>query len=307
VRSARRWARLLAWAAIAPGCACLAAAAYVLVLWITLPSVDALARANPPSTSFMRRRAAEVGMRVETWRPDWIGLDQASRLLVCAVVKAEDRGFFRHNGFDWSQLRKAAGGWLRGDRRMGGSTITQQLARNLYLGPERTIGRKLREALLTGRLERTLGKRRILELYLNVIEWGDGVWGMEAAARTYFGTSARELDVFEASFLASLIAAPRRPLVGAWRQRAERTQSRVLHQLLLSDLIDTDTWTSATAAMHAVHAALATGSSLAEALRKAPPVAGADMRREILVDSCGFEREVAATAAFRASLRGASR
>jgi monofunctional glycosyltransferase len=307
VKRARRWARFLAWAAAGLGCVALAAVGYVAALWLTLPSVEALARADPRPTSFMRRRASEAGARVAASRSDWVAIDMASPLLVCAVLKAEDRGFFRHSGFEWSQLRKAADAWLRGEGRMGGSTITQQLARNLYLGPERTIGRKLREGVLTRRLERALGKQRILELYLNVIEWGDGIWGMDAAARAYFGKGARELDAFEASFLASLVAAPRRRLAGPYRERAELTQTRVLHQLLLSGVIDADAWTGAMAAMRAVHTALAGGSPLASALRRAEPVAVATVSRTIAADGgCGLDREVAATAAYRNRLRAAS-
>ncbi len=315
---ARRWAKRLAWAgAAAVGLPLVTAAAYAAFLWLTLPSVDAVLQGNPRSTSFMRRRAAAVGARVEEWKPVWVALGDASPLLVCAVVKAEDRGFFQHGGLEWSQLRKAAHQWLSGDGKMGGSTITQQLARNLSLGPERTVKRKVREALLARRLERTLAKRRILEVYLNVIEWGDGIWGMEVAARAYFAKSARELDAFEATFLASLIAAPRRALVGAFRERAERTQGRVLHQLYVSGVIDADQWRRAMARMRTVHAALAGGAPLASALQQAPAAAThsgyaplrvetATLSREVVVDrACGIDREVAETAAFHARRRRA--
>jgi monofunctional biosynthetic peptidoglycan transglycosylase len=315
-----RWARRAAWAAAAglvlvPALALACAA----IVWITLPSVDGLVGDDPRSTSFLRRRAAAAGARAEDWRPAWVALGDASPLLVCAVVKAEDRGFFRHGGLEWSQLRKAAREWLGGDGRMGGSTITQQLARNLYLGPERTVGRKLREALLARRLERVLGKRRILEIYLNVIEWGDGVWGMERAARAYFGQGAGALDAFQASFLASLIAAPSRPLQGPFRERAERTQRRVLHQLYLSGVLDAQAWRQATGRMQALHAALSAGTPLPEALRRAaaPPAIPprAPPRREpatippgqAVARACGLDREVAETEAFRAALRRAHR
>jgi membrane peptidoglycan carboxypeptidase len=122
--------------------------------------------------------------------------------LVCAIVKAEDRGFFRHSGFEWGQLRKALWGRVTGGSGVGGSTITQQLARNLYLSPARTLHRKVPETLIARRLESSTSG--ILELYLNVVEWGDGVWGVTRAARAYFGRSPAELGPFEAAFRAML-------------------------------------------------------------------------------------------------------
>jgi membrane peptidoglycan carboxypeptidase len=142
--------------------------------------------------------------------PDFVALDELPRHVTGAFVAAEDARFFDHDGFDVEQLRRsftidvAAG---RVER--GGSTISQQLAKNLWLGRERTLGRKLVEAVLTWNLERHVAKRRILEAYLNVIELGDGVYGIGPAARRWFGKPARRLTPAEAAFLAAITPAPR--------------------------------------------------------------------------------------------------
>lgn len=199
--------------------------------------VTSLGTHAPVETGYMRYHMEQrAGSREREWT--WVDLDEISPLLVCSIVKSEDRMFFRHNGFDWPQLRKAIRNQLfRQGPRMGGSTISQQLARNLFLTPERTVGRKLREAVITRRLESALPKVRILELYVNVIEFGDGVWGVEAASRHYFHKPTTDLTPFEATFLASVIAAPKQPMVGWNRQRSERIVRRVLRQLYGSGLL----------------------------------------------------------------------
>lgn len=211
----------------------LAVAGCVIAMIVTTPDVDHLRTTNPTQTAYMR-------LRGEPDPIDWIALDDVSPYLVCAVVKAEDRGFFRHAGFEWGQVRKAVSGYLVGHARIGGSTITQQLARNLYLGPERSIRRKIREGLIARRLEDALDKRRILELYLNAVEWGDGVWGIKQAARAHFDKHPAELELSEAVALASLLPAPRAPLAGRNLARAQKVQRRVLHQMRVSNLIDRD-------------------------------------------------------------------
>lgn len=213
---------------------------------VWLPDVDQLRSEPPDQTSYMRLRARELGLAPDAYRVDWVELEVISPVLVCAVVKAEDRGFFRHDGFEWSQVRRAA--WLlaRGESRMGGSTISQQVARNLFLSPERSVWRKLREALITWELERNLTKREIVELHLNVIEWGEGVWGAKQASRHYFGKDQGELDVFESAFMAGIIAAPRQPLAGTNRMRVQSTMRRVLNQLYASHIIDQEDWQQAT-------------------------------------------------------------
>ena len=126
-----------------------------------------------------------------------------------AVTTSEDAGFFGHDGFDFDELRNAlAEGAEAGRVVRGGSTITQQLAKNLFLSPERTLARKAREAIVAVGLEAELPKRRLLEIYLNVAEWGPGLWGIGPAARHWFGKDARELSPKEAAFLASIIPSP---------------------------------------------------------------------------------------------------
>jgi monofunctional biosynthetic peptidoglycan transglycosylase len=141
----------------------------------------------------------------------WVPLVRISPHLQRAVIAAEDASFFIHEGFDWEGIRDAALANLEaGEMKRGGSTITQQLAKNLYLSSERSIFRKAREALITRSLEHRLTKERILELYLNVAEWGRGVYGAEAAARHHFGKSAVALTADEAAWLAAILPSPRR-------------------------------------------------------------------------------------------------
>jgi monofunctional glycosyltransferase len=141
----------------------------------------------------------------------WVPLSRISRELQRAVVVAEDATFYHHHGFDWEGIRGAATrNWDRGELRRGGSTITQQLAKNLYLSPEKNLLRKIHEATITRALEERLTKKRILELYLNVVEWGKGIYGAEAAAQHHFGKSAQDLGPEEAALLAAVLPSPRR-------------------------------------------------------------------------------------------------
>lgn len=175
--------------------------------------VESLARRNPGRTALMRQREREAAAKGRRYRETraWVPYSHVSPYLRRAVLIAEDDAFFSHDGLDWNEIRASARHDLRTGRlARGGSTITQQLARNLWLGTARTPMRKLEEVLLAVRLERSLSKRRIFELYLNVIEWGDGVYGCEAAARHWFGTSAAALDARQAVRLAAVIINPRR-------------------------------------------------------------------------------------------------
>jgi monofunctional biosynthetic peptidoglycan transglycosylase len=141
----------------------------------------------------------------------WMPLSRISPYLRAAVVAAEDASFFTHEGFDWEGIKDAALYNLEaGELKRGGSTITQQLAKNLYLSSERSLLRKAREALITRSLEQHLTKERILELYLNVAEWGQGVYGAEAAARHHFKKSSHNLTADEAAWLAAILPSPRR-------------------------------------------------------------------------------------------------
>jgi monofunctional biosynthetic peptidoglycan transglycosylase len=168
---------------------------------------------TPFPTALMRARAAQARQKGERGDIDcrFVPYDRISPLLRRAVLVAEDDAFFQHGGLDWNEIGASARRNLeRGHIVRGGSTITQQLARNLFLGEERTITRKFKEVVLAVRLEHAISKRRILELYLNLIEWGDGIYGAGAAARRYFGVSAEDLNARQALLLACVIINPRR-------------------------------------------------------------------------------------------------
>jgi monofunctional biosynthetic peptidoglycan transglycosylase len=189
-----------------------ASLAYFFYLYLTLPDVRPLATANPPTTAFIDLRAAEA--RAAGQKPRrvqrWMRYEAISNNLRRAVLVAEDDAFWQHDGVDVEQLRKSIESNLeKGKIARGGSTITQQLAKNLYLSPSKNPIRKLREFLIARRLEAALSKRRIFEIYLNVIEWGDGVYGADAAARRYFGKSAGALSPEEAALMAGAIINPR--------------------------------------------------------------------------------------------------
>jgi monofunctional biosynthetic peptidoglycan transglycosylase len=167
---------------------------------------------NPASTAFMadrleRMREREPKLRL---RQQWVPYARISNHLKRAIVAAEDAKFLDHEGFDWEAIQKAhAKNLQRGRVVAGGSTISQQLAKNLFLSGSRSPWRKAQEAVATVMIERTMSKRRILEIYLNVIEWGDGVFGAEAAARHYFGVSAAQLSAEQAARLAAMVPNPR--------------------------------------------------------------------------------------------------
>ncbi|HJS52402.1 MAG TPA: biosynthetic peptidoglycan transglycosylase [Pyrinomonadaceae bacterium] len=212
---------------------------------VTFPSISNLRTENPVTTSMIEYRLSEARAEGREQRKFmvWTPIEQISPHLQRAVLAGEDSRFFEHNGFDWEAIEKA---WdeavIEGEReareeceteaktngtpkadckpseddwippmpsfKRGASTITQQLSKNLYLSEDRNFLRKGREAIYTYFLERNLSKKRILELYLNVIEWGDGVYGAEAASRRYFNKSASNLTREEAAFLAAMIPSP---------------------------------------------------------------------------------------------------
>jgi monofunctional biosynthetic peptidoglycan transglycosylase len=195
---------LIALVAIAFGCA-----AYI---YLTLPDVRSLRTSNPSTTAFMELRAREARAKGVTPRrvQRWVSYARISPHLKKAVLVAEDSAFWQHDGIDYEQLKESMEVNLaRGEFVRGASTITQQLAKNLYLSPSKNPIRKLRELVIARRLEAELSKQRILEIYLNVIEWGDGIWGAEAAAVTYFRKSAADLGPQEAAMLAASIRNPR--------------------------------------------------------------------------------------------------
>jgi len=181
-------------------------------LYLTLPDVRSLKTSNPKTTAFIELRAREARARGETPRriQRWVSYKSMSPNLTRAVLVAEDDLFWQHEGVDVEQLEESfEADWASGRFLRGGSTITQQLAKNLYLSPSKNPLRKLRELIIARRLEVELEKSRILELYLNMIEWGDGIYGAEAAARTYFHVGAGSLGPSEAALLAGAIVNPR--------------------------------------------------------------------------------------------------
>jgi monofunctional biosynthetic peptidoglycan transglycosylase len=188
----------------------------VVLLWSLAALILVAARwIDPPTT------AVHIQRRLQAWIHDtpyherykFIPLSQISPNLQHAVVAAEDARFFQHHGFDWHEVQIAAEDDLEGERTRGASTITQQLVKNLFFGTGRSILRKGAEATLVPVAEFVLGKQRILELYLNVVEWGHGIYGAESACRYYTQASARSVDREESARLAAILPAPlkRRP------------------------------------------------------------------------------------------------
>ena len=217
--------------AIGLAAACFALLAYV---FLTLPDVRPLATRNPATTAFIELRAREAlhegrkPRRVQRW----VRYEAISPNLRKAVLVAEDDAFWRHEGVDVEQLKESIEANLaKGKAARGGSTITQQLAKNLYLSPSKNPLRKLRELLIARRLEASLSKRRIFEIYLNVIEWGDGIYGAEAASRAYFGKSAAALSSEEAALLAGAIINPRVHSPAHPTPRLRRRQQIILRRL----------------------------------------------------------------------------
>ena len=183
----------------------------VIAVYLTLPDVRILAKANPTTTAYMQLRAAEAEAEGRKVRRvyQWMPYRRISPHLKRAVLVAEDSAFWDHEGIDLEQIKVAIETAIeKGDAPRGASTITQQLAKNLYLSPSRDPLRKMKELIITRRLEAALPKARILELYLNVVEWGDGIWGAEAAARRYFGVSAASLTPAQAALLAGALINP---------------------------------------------------------------------------------------------------
>jgi monofunctional biosynthetic peptidoglycan transglycosylase len=197
-RGCRRW---LLWPLVVGLTAAAIGAVWVALTW---PKVAALADGNPETTAFIEAARAR-GDNVE-WR--WVPYHQISLEVKKAVIAAEDMSFFSHHGFDTHELRIVAQDAAKGKPVRGASTITQQLAKNLWLSPSRSPLRKVREAVLTWQLERHLSKQRILELYLNVAQFGPETYGVEAAARRFFGVAAGDLDADQAARLAAGLTRP---------------------------------------------------------------------------------------------------
>lgn len=183
-------------------------------IFFSFPDIAALKKQNPKKTSFMEYREDEWKKQGKKCgiQQRWVSLSRISPYLIKAVLIAEDDKFWRHEGFDYEAIQKAMEKDIKAKKfKLGGSTISQQLAKNLYLSPSKNPLRKIREAIITWRMETVLTKRRILELYLNVAEWGDrGIFGIEAASRHYYGKPASDITPEEASRLASVLPNPRK-------------------------------------------------------------------------------------------------
>jgi monofunctional biosynthetic peptidoglycan transglycosylase len=206
----------------------------VVYTYLTIPDVRPLATANPKTTAFMELRARESERDGKAFRFDqrWVPYSRISPNLRRAVLAAEDSAFWQHDGIDVEQIRVAVQQAIdKGIVPRGASTLTQQLAKNLYLSPSRDPLRKLRELIITRRLEAALSKQRIFEIYLNVVEWGDGVWGAEAAARHYFGVPASALSRQQAALLAGALINPRRYNPGRPPARLLRRQRIILARM----------------------------------------------------------------------------
>lgn len=184
-----------------------------LLYFLSLPDLSKLKKGNPPKTALMEYREKESKEKGKKFRMNqtWVPLSNISPYLVKAVLIAEDDKFWSHEGFDYEAIQKALEKDMKAGRfKFGGSTISQQLARNLYLSPAKNPLRKMREAIITWRMEKVLPKRRILELYLNLVEWGNGIFGVEAASRHYYGKPSSELTPQEAARLATVLPNPRK-------------------------------------------------------------------------------------------------
>jgi len=180
-------------------------------LWVLgLPDISSLKKADTGLSinvkdAYGKQRDWIVGVR----NPSWVSVSRVSPHVIDAVVTAEDDAFFQHDGFDFAELKNSIKADLKKKRfARGASTITMQVARNLYLTKEKTLSRKLKETYLTYRLEKTLAKNRILELYLNVAEWGPGIYGIGQASEYYFGKGPSELNLNEAALLAVILPNP---------------------------------------------------------------------------------------------------
>jgi monofunctional glycosyltransferase len=199
------------------------------------PDVSILKKENPKKTSFMKYREkqwAGKGLNKNITQK-WVSFKRISPYMVKAVIIAEDDKFWRHDGFDFIAMQKAFEKDIKKRKlKVGGSTISQQLAKNLFLTPDKNPIRKIKEAIYTWRIERNLSKKRIMELYLNVAEWGDGLFGIEAAARKYYGKPASSLGPEEAARLATVLPNPiRYSPVGS--SKYVRNRSALIYKIMV--------------------------------------------------------------------------
>jgi monofunctional biosynthetic peptidoglycan transglycosylase len=224
---------------------------WLIYQFITFPDIGSLNERNPETTALIQTRIKEATDRGEQPRKfqTWVPLEKISPHLYRAVLAGEDTNFATHNGFDYKAIQHAwdeaqreaekeakkegdadqsSWRWPSFDFKRGASTISQQLAKNLYLTTEKSFIRKGKEAILTYFLERNLSKRRILEIYLNVIEWGDGIYGAEAASQYYFRKPASALSLHEAAFLSAIIPNPRKDFNPQLNPRRVARRQRII-------------------------------------------------------------------------------
>lgn len=232
----QRLRKLLGWTLLGG----LAAAAWAGSYVLRLPDVGTLKRSPPKSTAYIELRREQARRRGKPFHLQWVWVpwEGISEHLKHAVFIAEDDMFYRHKGVDWEATKLAlARDWEERRLAFGGSTITQQTARNLYLSPTKNPLRKVKEMLIAQAMERELGKRRIFELYLNIAEWGKGIFGAEAAAQAYFGHSAAELTVDEAVAMAVVLPNPKRWSPSRRGRYVERNMRRVMQRMKASGLL----------------------------------------------------------------------
>lgn len=209
--------------------------ALALFFFVLTPNVSRFRKENPKKTSLMEFREAEwkaKGRKVRIHQ-NWVPFSRISPYVVKAVIIAEDDKFWSHEGFDYEAIQEAVEKNIKAGRfKAGGSTISQQLAKNLYLTPKKSPVRKIREAAITWKIERSLSKRRILELYLNVVEWGEGVFGIEAASLRYFGHPAIDVSPMEAARLVAVLPNPRK-YNPAGDQKYVLNRSNVIYDIMV--------------------------------------------------------------------------
>ncbi len=204
--------------------------------YLSLPnnSLQSLRKNNPKRTAMMAQRNGEVASSDKLFaiQQQWVPISRMSKNLINAVIVSEDGMFYEHDGVDWYELEESIIKNLeKGKAVRGGSTISQQLSKNLYLSTSKDPVRKLKELIITLRMERTLSKRRILEIYLNVIEWGNGIFGAEAASKIYFGKSASQLTREEAAQMAAVIPSPRKFQPNVMSRYVARRSSIILNRM----------------------------------------------------------------------------
>jgi monofunctional biosynthetic peptidoglycan transglycosylase len=201
--------------------------------YLLYPNIASLKEERPIPTAFMEYRESQWADENRDMQitQKWVSMNQISPNIIKAVLIGEDDGFYHHDGFDVNGMENAIERSIKKGTLAGGSTISQQLSKNLYLSPSKNPVRKIKEAILTWRIEKTLSKRRILEIYLNVAEWGDGIFGIEAASRHYYHKSAKNLTAREASSLAAVLPNPiRYNAIG--NQRYVKNRARIIYKTM---------------------------------------------------------------------------